>query len=44
MNWPRKPARCSFSGGRSRGVSERIAFNVLPQIDVFMENGYTKKK
>jgi aspartate-semialdehyde dehydrogenase len=30
--------------GRPKVIAKRIAFNVVPQIDVFMENGYTKEE
>ncbi|MFH0810436.1 MAG: aspartate-semialdehyde dehydrogenase [Pseudomonadota bacterium] len=42
-------SRALMSGGGSAGVTcnvypHRIAFNCLPHIDVFLENGYTKEE
>jgi len=37
-----RPRRCSRSArSRAGKFPKRIAFNVIPQIDVFMEDGYT---
>jgi aspartate-semialdehyde dehydrogenase len=34
----------SLQDGRSKKFPKRIAFNLIPQIDVFMEDGYTKEE
>ena len=44
-NCSRRPRRCSSpTRSRPRSFPKRIAFNVIPQIDVFMEDGYTKEE
>ena len=48
MRWTncfRRPRRCSRSGDvETKKFPKRIAFNVIPEIDVFMEDGYTKEE
>jgi aspartate-semialdehyde dehydrogenase len=34
----------SLQDGQTRKFPKRIAFNLIPQIDVFMEDGYTKEE
>ena len=40
----RPRASTSLAGGRAQEVSQAIAFNVIPHIDVFMEDGYTSEE
>ena len=38
------PGHSEWSGSGRKGLSHQIAFNCLPQIDVFLDNGYTKEE
>ena len=40
---PDAPSSCPRSRGAEE-VSKRIAFNLIPHIDVFMEDGFTKEE
>ncbi|RCL03300.1 MAG: aspartate-semialdehyde dehydrogenase [Candidatus Tokpelaia sp. JSC161] len=47
MNELFKQSRCVFFADPmvvSKAFSKRIAFNVIPQVDKFLENGYTSKE
>ena len=45
MNSPRRPASCSTAGPvKAKVIAKQIAFNCVPQIDKFQDNGYTKEE
>ena len=43
-NWLPDCRIIEWSTSRRKSLSQEIAFNVLPHIDVFQENGYTKEE
>ena len=45
MNWRSRCGRCCpVRPPKNKVYPHRIAFNCLPHIDVFLENGYTKEE